>query len=59
MVEQAFIHHESHPLHITMSVGITAVQEGDTPDSIIQRADKYMYEAKNRGRNTIVHDRVE
>lgn len=59
MVEQAFIHHESHPLHITMSVGITSVQEGDTPESIIQRADKYMYEAKNQGRNTIVHDRVE
>lgn len=59
MVEQSFIHHEEHPLHITMSVGITAVQEGDTPESIIQRADDYMYEAKKKGRNTIVHDEVE
>lgn len=42
-----------------MSVGITAVQEGDTPESIIQRADDYMYEAKKKGRNTIVHDEVE
>lgn len=55
-VNQAFIPYDSEKLHITMSIGITAVQEKDTIVSIISRADHYMYRAKNMGRNTIVSD---
>lgn len=58
-VSSAFIHHDSGPLHVTMSVGITAAREGDTIDSIIARADGYMFEAKKKGRNTIVHDEID
>ena len=46
-------------LHITMSVGITAVTPEDTMKSIIDRADRYMFEAKRKGRNTIVHDEID
>ena len=55
-VNQAFIPYDSEKLHITMSIGITAVQEKDTIVSIISRADHYMYRAKNMGRNTIISD---
>lgn len=55
-VNQAFIPYDSEKLHITMSIGITAVQEEDTMPSIISRADHYMYRAKNMGRNTIITD---
>ena len=58
-VSSAFVNHESGPLHVTMSVGITASREGDTIDSIIARADGYMFEAKKKGRNTIVHDEID
>lgn len=46
-------------LHITMSVGITAVTPEDTMKTIIDRADRYMFEAKRKGRNTIVHDEID
>ena len=55
-VNQAFIPYDSEKLHITMSIGITTVQEEDTMSSIISRADHYMYRAKNMGRNTIITD---
>lgn len=53
-INQTFIPYGDEKLHVTMSIGITAVQEGDTMASIISRADQYMYRAKNMGRNTII-----
>jgi|GEM_PF-1238813 len=41
-------------VNITISVGIRVVREGDTPKDIIDEADKAMYEAKRRTRNTLV-----
>ncbi|MBN2050682.1 MAG: sensor domain-containing diguanylate cyclase [Spirochaetales bacterium] len=37
---------------VTASFGVTAFLESDTEDSIIERVDKAMYDAKHRGRNT-------
>ena len=52
---------ETHPLQIegnlitlTVSIGATHLQEGDTVDTLFQRADKYLYEAKEAGRNRVV-----
>ena len=41
-------------LSVTISVGGTLLQPGDTPDSIIQRADQLMYESKRAGRNRVI-----
>jgi diguanylate cyclase (GGDEF)-like protein len=39
---------------VTISVGVAAIRSDDTmPDSIIERADKGLYEAKESGRNCV------
>lgn len=40
--------------HITVSVGVTMVQEGDTEESVFKRIDDALYEAKETGRNKVV-----
>ncbi len=39
------------PINISCSIGFTEVTDDDTPKSVIERADKALYEAKNAGRN--------
>jgi diguanylate cyclase (GGDEF)-like protein len=41
-------------VNLTISVGIRVVREGDTPKMIIDEADRAMYEAKRKTRNTLV-----
>lgn len=43
-------------LRVTMSVGTTKYSAGDTPDSIIARADKALYKAKNSGKNQMISE---
>lgn len=43
-------------LGITVSVGATLAREGDTPGSIIKRADTLMYESKKCGKNKVTSD---
>jgi diguanylate cyclase len=38
-------------LRVTMSIGATRYSNGDTPDSLIARADKALYKAKDGGKN--------
>ncbi len=38
-------------LSVTMSIGVTKFTKGDTPDSLIYRADKALYRAKDKGKN--------
>jgi len=38
---------------ITVSTGLSALQEGDTPYSLLSRADVALYEAKDAGRNQV------
>jgi diguanylate cyclase (GGDEF)-like protein len=40
-------------LKITASLGVSALRDNDTLESFVQRADKAMYIAKNRGRNQV------
>lgn len=42
--------------HITISVGIATHRAGDTPQSIIERADACLYAAKRAGRNCVVSE---
>jgi diguanylate cyclase (GGDEF)-like protein/PAS domain S-box-containing protein len=40
-------------LKITVSVGATVACSGDTVESLVERADKLMFESKRRGRNLV------
>jgi diguanylate cyclase (GGDEF)-like protein/PAS domain S-box-containing protein len=40
-------------LKVTVSMGATTAQNGDTVDSLVERADKLMFESKRRGRNLV------
>ena len=50
-VEACEFVYEGAPVPITMSGGIASFSEGDTIDSVYQRADKALYLAKKQGRN--------
>jgi len=38
---------------ITISIGATKALKKDTPETILKRADKALYKAKNSGRNKV------
>lgn len=38
---------------VTISLGVVAYEHGDTPITIMQRADRAMYESKAKGRNAV------
>lgn len=40
--------------HVTVSVGVAAISKKDNLDSIVERADKTLYLAKERGRNMVL-----
>ena len=44
-------HFKAEPVQITISIGIAEFTEGDTAESVFERADKALYEAKEGGRN--------
>ncbi len=39
--------------HITMSVGVTRIKDGDTPEACIERADKALYYSKKHGKDQV------
>ena len=41
-------------LTMTVSIGVTEFKKNDTPESVISRADKALYKAKNNGKNRAV-----
>jgi len=45
-------------LSLTVSVGVTVWTEGDSMESIFQRADQLLYQAKQAGRNRVTCDEV-
>lgn len=45
---------EKERVNFTISCGLTELQAGDTEDTLIQRADDALYEAKRKGKNRLV-----
>jgi len=43
--------YKGESLNVTMSIGATRYYKGDTPDSLIDRADKALYKSKTGGKN--------
>ena len=52
--EPFFIHATSERTPITVSIGVAVAQAGDTVDTLLQRADDALYQAKNSGRNRVI-----
>jgi diguanylate cyclase len=40
--------------HVTLSLGVAALRAGDSPQTLIERADNCLYAAKRSGRNRVV-----
>lgn len=53
LVENTEVVKNGKVIHVTVSVGATAVQKDDTIQTIVDRADKLMYASKNLGKNKI------
>ena len=48
---------DGHKVALRASVGITAVRDDDDLKTLVDRADRYMYEAKGRATERIVTDK--
>ncbi|MDK2972724.1 MAG: diguanylate cyclase [Candidatus Sumerlaeota bacterium] len=47
---------DGHEVRMTTSIGVTAYRPGDGADSLFQRADHMLYQAKEKGRNRVEID---
>jgi diguanylate cyclase len=49
-------HFRGTPVNVTASCGVTEARDGDTPESLFDRADRALYRAKESGRNRSIVD---
>lgn len=56
MVERSFLQRGEERLKVTISAGVTQARPADTRESLYQRADQLLYEAKAAGRDRYVSD---
>lgn len=56
LVEQSGYSSGSQKIIVTVSVGATLANPGDTMETLIQRADRLMYQSKKTGRNRVSVD---
>ncbi len=45
--------YQGQSLFVTISIGATRYRDGDTPSSLVERADRALYKSKNSGKNQI------
>ncbi len=53
-IETAAFRHQGKAVPVTISCGLTEFRDGDTPESVYERADRALYQAKEQGRNRCV-----
>lgn len=53
LVSRSCIFHEGTKINITMSAGGTMLQDGDSVESLLRRADSLLYASKQAGRNRL------
>jgi len=51
--------YKGESINVTMSIGGTTLTQEDSPDSVIARADKALYKAKNNGKNQMQMELVD
>ena len=56
LVEQSSFSGGNGLVHVTISAGATLVAPGDTPETIVKRADTLLYQSKAEGRNRVTSD---
>ncbi len=54
-IEQMEIQNNKTTVRVTTSVGVAALADGDTLETLLKRADNALYQAKHEGRNRTVH----
>lgn len=53
LIENSYIIQDDKKLHITVSLGVTSVNEKDNLERLIKRADTLLYESKRAGKNRL------
>jgi diguanylate cyclase (GGDEF)-like protein len=54
--EKMIVLDEQQQISVTVSIGVSSYQKGDSIDSMIARADKALYQAKYNGRDCVMPD---
>ena len=59
-IEESPLDVAGQPLHMTVSMGITTYTDGQetTVEDLVKQADKYLYQAKESGRNRVCHAKL-
>jgi two-component system cell cycle response regulator len=53
LVEESKFEFEGNNIPVTISMGVTQMMKGDTPESFVERADEKLYQSKQTGRNRV------
>ncbi len=53
LVEKTRVEYPESPFSITISIGAALAIDGDTPETLLDRADELLYESKENGRNRV------
>jgi len=53
LVKNSYLMHGGKKLSVTLSMGATLARAQDTPADLLQRADRLMYQSKDKGRNCV------
>lgn len=53
LVNSSYIEHKKKKIEVTVSIGATLVNEHDSIDTLLKRADTMLYKSKKKGRNRL------